>query len=491
MNRELKRVSIVVLAMFLALFGSTTIIQMFQADTLNADGRNTRTLYDSYRTERGPILLTDGTAIASSVASDDEYKYQRVYANGPLYAPVTGYFSPTQGSSGLELATNDLLSGTSNSQFLDSINRLISGQAPKGAAVEVTLDPVVQQAAFDALGDQEGAIVAIEPKTGKILASVSSPGYDPNVLASHDNAAVLDAYRTLDDDDRQPLLNKGVDGDLDPPGSTFKLVTAAAAFASGDYTPESEFPNPSTYTLPGTSTVIRNSEGGSCGGGATVSIATAVELSCNIPLAELGVELGYEKIRDMAQSFGFNMDVNITGTGLNPMPMQPSTFPNALSDDQTAMAAFGQYTVRASALQMAMVSAGIANGGIVCNPQLVNRVVNPDLSVLKEFEPAQLSQPISSSVAKEITDIMVQGVQSGAATNARIDGVDVAGKTGTAQNGSDDPYTLWFTGFAPADDPKVAVAVVVEDGGGLGQDGYGNLVAAPIAKKVLEAVLNK
>lgn len=491
MNREVGRVSVVVLAMFLALFGSTTVIQMFQADSLRADGRNTRSLYESYQTERGPILLADGTAIASSVPSNDRYNFQRVYSNGPLYAGITGFFNPTQGSSGIEQATNDYLSGTSNSQFLDSINRLISGQPPKGAAVEVTIDPAIQQAAAEALGELQGSVVAIEPKTGKILASYSTPGYDPNTLASHDSDAVQAAYKALDADGNEPLLNKSIDGDLNPPASTFKLITASAALGTGKYTPDSQLPNPSSYTLPGTSEVIYNTEGGSCGGGATVSIATALALSCNIPFAELGVELGNSLIKKTAEQFGFNTDINFTGTGLSPLQMTQSRYQGGLDEAQTAMSAFGQYSDRASAMQMAMVSAGIANGGTVMNPQMVQRIVNPDLSVLKQFEPAEFKQAITPEVAKTMTDMMIQNVQNGAASNARIDGVDVAGKTGTAQNRPDDPYTLWFTGFAPANDPKVAVTVVVEDGGGLGQEGYGNLVAAPIAKKVLEAVLNK
>ncbi|MFZ4894331.1 peptidoglycan D,D-transpeptidase FtsI family protein [Plantibacter sp. Mn2098] len=491
MNRQVSRVSLVVLAMFLALFGSTTVIQMFQADSLRADGRNTRSLYESYQTERGPILLSDGSTIASSVPSNDQFNFQRVYSNGPLYADVTGFFNPTQGSSGIEQATNDYLSGTSNSQFLDSINRLISGQPPKGAAVEVTIDPVIQQAAADALGSEQGSVVAMDPKTGKILAAYSTPGYDPNTLASHDSDAVKEAYKALDADDGEPLLNKTIDGNLNPPASTFKLITASAALGTGKYTPDSQLPNPSSFTLPGTSEVIYNTEGGSCGGGATVSIATALALSCNIPFAELGLELGNKLIKQTAEQFGFNTDINFTGTGLNPLQMTQSRYEGELDESQTAMSAFGQYTDRASALQMAMVSAGIANGGKVMNPQMVERIVNPDLSVLKQFEPAEFKQAITPEVAKTMTDMMIQNVQNGAASNARIDGVDVAGKTGTAQNGVNDPYTLWFTGFAPANDPKVAVTVVVENGGGLGQEGYGNLVAAPIAKKVLEAVLNK
>ena len=481
-NKELKRLSIVVLAMFLALFTSTTLIQVVTADSLRADGRNTRTLYASYSAERGPILV-EGQPIAVSVPTDDEYKFQRTYTNPLLYAPVTGYFTLNQGNTGIEGALNDYLSGTSNSQFLDVINSILPGQHPKGAAVELTLDASVQQAAWDALGDQQGAVIAIDPKTGRILAMVSKPTFDPNQLAVHDTDQVIATYDALLADPSGPLYNRTLAGPLNPPGSTFKLVVATAALESGQFTPASEVPNPASLQLPQSDNVITNSGGDLCGGTPTVSLATALSLSCNIPFAEFGQALGNRVLRDQANLFGFNESIEV------PLESTPSVYPRALDEPQTMLSAFGQSSVRASPLQMAMVSMAIANGGSIMKPNLVSSIMTSDLRTLQQFEAQEFRRPMSAETAAQIAQMMVNSVANGAASNARIDGVDVAGKTGTAENGEGDPYTLWFTGFAPANDPRVVVAVVVENGGGLGQSGSGNEVAAPIAKRVLEAVL--
>lgn len=485
MNRELKRVSIVAFLMFLTLLVSSTIIQYVQAEALAADPRNSRTLYESYSIERGPILV-GGEPIAYSQPSDDDYKFQRVYANGPLYAPVTGYLPVNGEATGLERSVNEYLSGQSSSQFFDSLNRLISGQDPMGASVEVAIDPVAQQAAWDALGDYTGAVIVTEPSTGRIIAMVTKPTFDPNSMAVHNSAEVTATYDGLLADPADPLFNRATGGDMNPPGSVFKLVVTAAALESGRYTPESTFPNPGELTLPGTDSVVRNSGGGSCGGGATVTLADALRLSCNIPFAELGMELGDDAIRDQAEKFGFNSEFLI------PTATEVSTYPRVLDEPQTALSAFGQGDgLRATPMQMAMVSAAIANGGIVMDPNLVDQITAPDFTPLQEFEAKEFGRAISEETANTMVGMMVNGVENGAASNARIDGVSVAGKTGTAENGESDPYTLWFTGFAPADNPQYAITVLVEDGGGLGQEGYGNLIAAPVAKQVLEAVLNK
>jgi peptidoglycan glycosyltransferase len=484
MNKELKRISAVVLLMFVALFLSSSVIQVVSADGLRTDPRNVRTMYDSFSAQRGPLLI-DGVPIAQSDPVDDDFSYLRVYANGPLYAPVTGYFTLNQGNTGVEGALNDYLSGTSDSQFFDQINRIFTGQKARGDAVELTIDPAVQQAAWDALGENSGSVVAIDPKTGAILAMVSKSSFDPNVLAVHDTDAVIAAYNALSADPGDPLQNRAIAGDLYTPGSVFKLVVVAAALESGTYTPDSEFPNPPTFTLPGTSSVITNSEGGSCGGTETVTIATALRLSCNIPFAQLGAALGYDAIHAKAKELGFEAALEV------PMTTTPSVYPQTESDAQQMLSSFGQASVRVTPMQIAMVSAAVANGGALMQPTLVESVLAPDLSVREELQPTVYNTPMSPETASTMTQMMVAGVSNGVASNARISGVSVAGKTGTAENGQGEPYTLWFTGFAPAEDPRVAVAVVVENGGGLGRSGFGNTVAAPIAKKVLEAVLNK
>ncbi|WP_210508094.1 penicillin-binding protein 2 [Naasia sp. SYSU D00057] len=484
MNRELKRISILVVVMFGILFGATSVIQVFQVDNLRADSRNVRTLYQSYSAQRGSILV-DGQPIAESVPSDDIYKYQRTYPGGDLYSSVTGYLTIGGEPTGVEGALNDELSGTANSQFFDQIGSIFTGKKQQGDSVELTLDPVVQQAAYDALGDQQGAIVAIEPATGRILALVSKPGFDPNTLSVHDGAAAEQAYQSLIDDPVQPLANRAIGGTLNPPGSTFKLIVSAAALESGQFTPDSEFPNPVSFPLPGSTATVTNAGGDACGPGETATLATGLRLSCNTIFAEVGLQLGEERIADMATGFGFGKDLSI------PMRVTPSSYPRGLDDAQLALSAFGQYEDRATPLQMAMVSAGIANGGTVMKPTLIDQILSPDLTVEQEFQAEEFSTPISGNTSATLTQMMVQNVENGAGSNARMDGISVAGKTGTAQNGGDDPYTLWFTGFAPADNPEVAVAVVVENGGGLGQTGFGNLVAAPIARQVFEAVLNR
>ena len=485
MTKELRRLSILMLLMFLALFASTSVIQVVQAETLAENSRNTRALYDSYEVQRGSIIAS-GAAIASSVASDDVYSWQRVYVDGDMWAPVTGYINPALGAAtGIEQAMNQELSGTAGAQFLARIDRILTGQPPRGSNVELTLDAAVQRAAYDALGDLQGAVIAIEPATGRVLAMVTSPSYDTNLLASHNTGEVNDVYDALDADPTHPLFNRAIGGDLNPPGSTFKLVVASAALASGDYTPSSTLPNPASYQLPQSSSVVSNASGGACGPGDTVTIADALRLSCNIPFAELAVQLGDTAIREEAEKYGFNTSFAM------PVDSTASSYPRGLDDPQTALTGFGQGQVTATPLQMAMVSAGIANEGVVMNPRMVDQVIGADLSVEQTFDDTEFGRALDADIAAELVAMMVANVNDGAASGATIDGVDVGGKTGTAENGSDQPYTLWFTGFAPAENPEVAVAVVVEDGGGQDQSGSGNTLAAPIAKKVMEAVLGR
>ena len=487
MTKELRRLSVLMLIMFLALFGSTSWIQVISAEELAENPRNTRALYDSFEVQRGSIIAS-GSAIASSVPSNDVYSWQRVYTDADMWAPVTGYINPALGpaaGTGIEQAMNSYLSGTAGSQFLTRIERIFTGQPPRGSNVVLSLDAAVQRAAYEALGDLQGAVLAIEPSTGRVLAMVTSPSYDTNLLASHLTGEVNATYDALVADPGKPLSNRAIAGDLNPPGSTFKLVVASAALASGDYTPQSTLPNPATYQLPQSSSVVHNASGGTCGPGATVTLADALRLSCNIPFAELAVELGDTAIREEAERYGFNRSFEL------PLVSTPSSYPRALDDAQTALTGFGQGQVTATPLQMAMVSAGIANGGVVMNPMMVDRVIGPDLSVQETYDSTELGRALDEEIAEELVAMMVANVSDGAASGARIDGVDVAGKTGTAENGPDDPYTLWFTGFAPAESPQVAVAVVVEDGGGQGQSGSGNTIAAPIAKKVMEAVLGR
>lgn len=480
MNRPLRRVTIFVVMLFLSLFVSTSTLQVFAAPTLNADSRNSRTLYASFSAQRGAIIVGK-KSIAKSVAVDDEWKYLREYTSAEMYSAVTGYFTLTQGTSGLEAALNDYLTGTTDSQFFSQVHNLLTGQKAQGASVTLTLDADVQKVAWDALGDNNGAVVALNPKTGAIIAMVSKPGYDTNLLSSHNTSDVIAAYKKLLNDSNNPLFNKAIGGDLYVPGSTFKLVVAAAALANG-YTMDSTFANPAIITLPNSTSTVQNSTKGKCGGitSSTVTLKEALQYSCNIPFAELGAELGQDKIAAAADSLGFGKTVNI------PMTSTASVYPTGMDAAQTMLSSFGQYDVRVSPLQMAMVAAAIANDGVEMTPNIVKQIRSSTLETLQDFTPTVFSQAMSSSVAKSLTEMMVNNVDNGYASSAKIKGVSVAGKTGTAQNGVGQKYTLSFTGFAPADDPEVAVAVFVEN-----QDAGSNEVAAPIAKKVMKAVLNK
>ena len=469
--------------MFLALFAMASSIQVLRASSLYQDERNARASYETYKTQRGPILV-GGVPVVESNPVNDAYRFVRDYSS-VLYTPVIGYFSLFSGSEGIERSMNSYLSGQSSAQFFEQINALLDGKPVIGAAVELTLDPDVQRAAWDALGNRKGSVVAIEPATGRILAMVSKPTYDANNLATHLYGPVTSAYRGYLEDADQPLINRAISGDLYAPGSVFKLVVAAAALESGKYSATSTFSNLAEYRLPGTITNIFNSSRSTCGKGEAVTLEYALIHSCNIPFAELAVELGQDRIRAQAQLMGFGKELSI------PLLVTPSIYPADMDLAQTALSGFGQFDVRVTPLQMAMISAAIANQGVMMQPQLIDLVVASNLNVLSQPQPKVLSAPISRSTAGLLTRMMVDAVQSGVANRASIAQVAVAGKTGTAENGEGDPYTLWFTGFAPAQAPRVAVAVVLEDGGGIGQAGTGNQLAAPIAKAVMEAVLSK
>lgn len=484
MNTPIRRLGLVVAAMFCALLVATTLIQFVQARSLDDRPGNRRTLLASYSKERGSILV-GGSAAAISKKTDDQYKWLRSYPHGSLYADVTGYFSFTYGSTGIERNYNDFLNGSSDKLFYRRLTDILTGQSAQGASVQLTINAKAQQAAQKALGNQKGAVVALDPKTGGILAMVTSPSYDPNKLSGHDLDKVQRSFTQLSKDPDQPLLNRAINGNLYPPGSTFKLVTAAAALESGDYQTDSTLPGPAKLRLPGTNNYLPNDFPGSCGANDEVSLKRALTISCNTAFASLGLKLGQDDVRSMATKFGFGKSMSI------PMSVTSSVFPSDLNKPQLAQSSIGQYDVRATPLQMAMVSAAIANGGKEMSPYLVQSVRDKNLDVIQSTDAKEFADPISDDTAKGLTDMMESVVSDGTGTNAAIDGIKVAGKTGTAEHGSGHHADVWFTGFAPADNPKVAVAVLVENGGTVGQEATGGVVAAPIAKKVMEAVIGR
>jgi peptidoglycan glycosyltransferase len=483
MNKPIRRVSFIVAVLFCTLLLSTTWIQFVTAKTLDDRPDNRRTLLESYSRERGAILVA-GTPIAKSVPTNDDLKYVRIYPKAKLYSQVTGYYSFTYGAGGgLEGAADSLLSGKSDKLFYRRIVDMVTGKAPSGASLELTINPKAQEAADKALGDRRGAVVALNPQTGAILAMVSHPQYDPSSLAGHNLKSVQTAWKSLNKAPGRPMLNRAIGGDLYPPGSTFKVVTAAAALSSGKFTEESQIPGPATLVLPGSDVDLPTDDHQPCGPGDKTTLTHALEISCNSAFGWLGLDLGGEALRSQAAKFGFGDTLRI------PMRVSPSRVPAQMNKPSSAQAAIGQYDVRVTPLQMAMVSAAIANKGTVMSPYLIKDTRNSSLDVIDQTQPEQLSQAISPDVAAALTRMMLTVVASGTGTAAQIPGIEVAGKTGTAQHAKGADPHAWFIAFAPANNPQIAVAVVVENGGNAGSEASGGKVAAPIAGQVIESVL--
>jgi peptidoglycan glycosyltransferase len=490
MNKPIRTISIFCLLLFLALMINATYLQYWKAGKLNDDPRNRRVLVASYSRERGAILVGRNDAVAKSVESDDEYKFQRTYPKPLEYAPITGWFS-YYSSTGIERTQNDVLSGDDSRLFVTKLIDLISNNEPQGGNVLLTIDPKAQDAAYNglkALGpDVQGSVVALEPNTGKVLAMVSLPTYDPNKLASHDLAQVTRDFKTLNEDPTEPLLNRAIQTRL-PPGSTFKVVTAAAAIEKGLYTAEDDVPGGTTYQLPLTHgpTGLIDNEGRSCGSnGSKIPFTQAMEQSCNTSFAQIAGQVGADDMAETAEGFGFNSHYFDDLT-----PQAESVFPTDIDDAQLGQTGFGQFDVSATPLQMAMVAAGLANGGTVMRPYLVDEEQSADLDVLDKTEPQELSKAVSSTTASEVTKLMVATVENGTAFPAAIPGISVAGKTGTAQAGETDrsPYA-WFISFAPADNPQVAVAVMIQNADIPRDEIAGGQLGGPIAKAVMEAVI--
>ena len=488
MNKPIRTMAIVCMALFMALLVNSTYLQYLRADELNSRNDNKRVRDAEFSRERGAILVR-GDAVAESVPVDDQFKFQRRYPQPPKYAHLTGYYSYTYGRNAVELTQNDILSGSDARLFVNRVVDMFGNSQPKGGDVSLTIDPAAQNAAFDglrALGGPgaKGSVVALDPSTGAILAMVSSPTYDPNKLSSHRLSDISDSWKQLTADENRPMLNRGI-SEVFPPGSTFKLVTAAAALSSDQYTPDSMVPGGARLDLPLTDTDLPNDSGGDCGG-PRVTLTQALMVSCNVAFGWLGMELGADALAEQAKKFGFGDHY------LDDLNNQvDSRFPSNPDEPQTALSAIGQFDVAATPLQMAMVTAGIANGGTVMKPYLVDEVRDPDLDVLDKARPEPYSEAVSSSVARDLTQMMIEVVDQGTGSTAQMPGIKVAGKTGTAQTSADrNPYA-WFVSFAPADDPEVAVAVLIEDAGVARDAISGSGLAAPIAKSVMEAVMKR
>jgi peptidoglycan glycosyltransferase len=476
-NAPLRRVAISVLVLFTLLIVNVNLIQVVRSDELREDPANTRVLAEEYDRERGSIIV-DGNEIAMSVPTDDRLTYLRQYPQGPLYAAVTGYYSLVSNASGLERAEHEILAGSDPRLFGRRLADLFTGRDPAGGDVVVTLDPAVQQAAMEGLDGVTGAVVALDPSTGAVLGLASTPSYDPNLLSSHDPAGIRDYAAQLEAADPDPRRNQALN-ERYPPGSIFKVIVSAAALKEG-YTPETLVPAPDLLTLPNSTRTLSNFNRSSCNGGADQRLIDALTISCNTAFAQLGIDLGEDKIRDMAEAFGMNDEqLKI------PLKVDGSTVGEIEDDAALGQASIGQRSVVMTPMQAAMVAGAVANDGRLMKPYLVDQLRAPDLTVIDQTDPEELSRPVSEEIAAQLTEMMTSVVARGSGRAARIPGMDVAGKTGTAQT-PDAPDHNWFIGFAPANDPKIAVAVFVRNGGGTGGD-----VSAPIARDVIQAYLDR
>ena len=481
MNAPLRRVAISVLVLFTLLILNVNYIQVVRAEKLRKDTSNTRVLAEEYDRERGSLVV-DGNEIALSVPTDDRLKYLRQYPNGPTYAPVTGYYSVVYSTRGMERAANEVLAGSDPRLIVRRVSDLFTGRDPAGGDVVLTIDPVVQETAMSALEGVTGAVVALDPSTGAVLGMASTPTYDPNQLSSHDPKAIRAYAEQLEQADPDPRLNRAI-SDNYPPGSVFKVIVSAAALSDG-YTPETPVPAPDLLTLPSTSTTLRNFGGSSCNGGADQPLIEALTISCNTAFAQLGIDLGEEKVRDMAEAFGMDGEDREI-----PLEVAGSSVGDIESPAALGQTSIGQRDVRMTPMQAAMVAAGVANDGRLMRPYLVDQVRAPDLTVIDQTDPEEFREPISAEVADQLTEMMVSVVDNGSGRAAGIDGIDVAGKTGTAQVSEEvNPHT-WFIGFAPADDPKIAVAVFIANGGNSSSESTGGRVSAPIAGEIMAAYL--
>ncbi|GAA1677506.1 D,D-transpeptidase PbpA [Fodinicola feengrottensis] len=480
MNAPIRRVAVSVMVLFALLFINLNYVQFIKAGAYRTDPRNPRTLIQDFNRKRGQIVNADGQAIASVQQTSGKLKYLRTYPAGPLYAAVTGYDSVSYGKTGLEADQDPILSGDSDQLFVRRLSDLVTGRQPQGGNVIVTVKQKVQQAAFDGLAAQSqfrGAVVALDPRTGAILAETSSPSFDPNQLSTHDSASEKSAFTRLNSDEtNSPLLNKALKESY-PPGSTFKTIVSAAALANG-FNPQTKVPAGLQYVAPGTSTPIKNDDGTACTGDPT-TLLDALRVSCNTAYAHLGVTLGTDKIRKQANAFGFDADISndsihAAQSKLGAIVDQPSL----------AQSSIGQRDVRMTPLQGAMIAGAVANNGTEMKPYLVSDVQGPDLLSLGKTSPSQYGQPMTPAVAQQLQQMMQSVVSDGTGKKAQISGVTVGGKTGTAQNGDGKQDTVWFIGYAiDGGKPVAAVAVVLDQAGG------SSSVPTAIGGKVLQAAV--
>jgi peptidoglycan glycosyltransferase len=477
LNKQIRLVGLVSALLVFALLANLTYLNIAREEVLEAHPRNTRAREAEYDIHRGQILAGH-MVIAESIILDptgpnESFRYQRVYADGPMYAPITGFYSYDHATTRVENSYNSYLVGTSASQWVQRMVDTLSGRSPEGATVITTIEPRIQQAAWDALQGYSGAVVVMDPHTGAILALASTPSYDPNLLASYDVGAANQSYQELISDSAGPMRDRAT-REIYPPGSTFKMVVAAAALENG-YTPDTMIDTPARVQYPGTNYWLANSS--NCGD-TEVTLARALQLSCNTAFANLGRSLGAPALRTQAERFGFGQ------SHLPELGGVASQFPAVLDEPDLMKSSIGQFDVRATPLQMAMIASSFINGGRMAEPYLVQEVRAPDLSVLYTHS-VETTTVVSVSTAQAMREMMIEVVNNGTAKGARIPGVNVGGKTGTAESDPDSPSYAWFVCFA--EDPDVVVAVFLERSETTSANLWGGGDAAPLAQKVIKA----
>ncbi|MFB7503960.1 peptidoglycan D,D-transpeptidase FtsI family protein [Streptomyces broussonetiae] len=489
MNKPLRRIAIFCGLLMLALLLRDNWLQYVKADSLRTAPENRRVLIERYASPRGDIIV-DGNPITGSVeAKNGDFKYKRTYKDGSMWAPVTGYSSQAFGSTQLENIDDGILSGTDDRLFFRNTLDMITGKQKQGGNVVTTLNTAAQKAAFDGLKSQggKGAVVALEPSTGKILALASYPSYDPSSFAGNSLGSDTQNWNKLQkkNDPAEPMLNRAL-RETYPPGSTFKVVTAAAALENGLYTSADTPTNsPLPWIMPGTTTPLKNEGNIPC---KNATLRAALQYSCNSVFGKIGADLGNAKMLAEAKKFGFDSPQD------TPVRAYPSVFSDNMNSSQTALSSIGQFNTAATPLQMAMVASAVANDGKLMKPYMVDKLQSSNLDTVSQTQPEELSRPLSSQNAQVLQSMMQTVVEKGTGTNAKIGGITVGGKTGTAQHGvanSANPYA-WFISFAkmPDGSSPVAVAVVIEDGSANRDDISGGGLAAPIAKSVMQAVIN-
>ncbi|WP_030244944.1 MULTISPECIES: peptidoglycan D,D-transpeptidase FtsI family protein [unclassified Streptomyces] len=489
MNKPLRRIAIFCGLLVLALLIRDNWIQYVQADELRTDKNNRRVTIERYASPRGDIIVDGQPITGSTETSGSDFKFKRTYKDGAMWSPVTGYASQAFGATQLESIEDGILTGNDDRLFFRNTLDMLTGKKQQGGNVVTTLNAAAQKAAYNGLKKQggKGAVVALEPSTGKILALASYPSYDPSSFAGNSTTTDTEAWSKLQKKNNpdDPMLNRAL-RETYPPGSTFKVVTAAAALEDGLYAePNQKTDTPLPWIMPGTTTPLKNEGNIPC---KNATLRVALQYSCNTVFGKIGADLGNDKMLDMAKKFGF------TEEQFTPVRANASVFSDDMNDSQTALSSIGQFNTAATPLQMAMVASAVANDGKLMKPYMVDELQARSVDTLEKTDPEELSQPLSSENAQKLQSMMETVVEEGTGSNAKIPGVTVGGKTGTAQHGennSENPYA-WFISYAKDSDggAPVAVAVVIEDDNAVRDDISGGGLAAPIARNVMEAVID-